>query len=210
MLMRRRTEKALIWVHCCILQGNEGEHSRRSTAEMCNQQCVSTSAMELWSSMRMPDFCQEALKMLWGLNTMEESCKDIGNLKQITLSIIKDSYIILWAQRDSKYISLGQTINKLLQQCLRHCWFWKGNKILLGFCFFKRNGILKVEECGPYWDNQGEGRAAGIQWYVQRAQGGESGKGNWGKPEQKDVGCLSQELVRLQAQWGVNLRTVYT
>lgn len=46
-------------------------------------------AMELWSSMKMPDFCQQTQKKPWGLNTVENLYTDIDNAKKITLGIIK-------------------------------------------------------------------------------------------------------------------------
>ena len=47
---------------------------------------------------------------------MEDSGTDIGNAKQTILSIIKEIYIILWAQRDNK--CFGDRINKQWQQAL--------------------------------------------------------------------------------------------
>ena len=47
---------------------------------------------------------------------MEDSGTDTGNAKQTIVSIIKEIYIILWAQRDNK--CFGDRISKQWQQPL--------------------------------------------------------------------------------------------
>lgn len=69
-VMRIRTQKALIWVYCSTLQGNK-EHVRRNVSAWNWQNVSPWSVVELWSSLRIPDFCQKGLKMPWGLKTMK-------------------------------------------------------------------------------------------------------------------------------------------
>ena len=68
---------------------------------------------------------------------MEDSGTDIGNAKQTILSIIKEIYIIVWAQRDNK--CFGDRINKQWQQAL---------SLVKGGVKFSGWGLLQIGALG--------------------------------------------------------------